>query len=132
MTETFTFELVSPERLLISAQVAEVTVPGLEGDFTVLPDHAPFIALLRPGMLRVPSLNGQPAEVYLRGGFAEVGPAALTVLADEAVEAGDMTAERFAAEIAIAQAALDAAPDAEARYRAVDTLERVSTLAATR
>jgi F-type H+-transporting ATPase subunit epsilon len=81
------FELVSPEKLLFSGEVEQVDVPGVEGDFGVLANHAPFVATLRPGILTVHSAGGAQKIVVL-GGFAEVSAQGLTVLADvaEAVE----------------------------------------------
>ena len=81
------FELVSPEKLLFSGEVEQVDVPGVEGDFGVLANHAPFVATLRPGILTVHSAGGAQKIVVL-GGFAEVSAQGLIVLADvaEAVE----------------------------------------------
>jgi len=81
---TFPFELVSPEKLLISAQVEQVDVPGSEGDFGVLAGHAPMVTTLRPGILVVYRDDGE-LRVVVNGGFAEVSPTGLTVLADMAV-----------------------------------------------
>jgi F-type H+-transporting ATPase subunit epsilon len=80
----FQFDLVSPERLLFSGPVDQVDVPGSEGDFGVLAGHAPFITTLRPGIL-VMHREGGTVRVVVDGGFAEVGPGGLTVLADMAV-----------------------------------------------
>jgi len=81
------FELVSPEKLLFSGEVDQVDIPGAEGDFGVLADHAPTVATVRPGILTVHAGGGQQKIVVL-GGFAEVSAKGLTVLADiaEAVE----------------------------------------------
>jgi F-type H+-transporting ATPase subunit epsilon len=83
----FHFELVSPERLLFSGEVEQVDVPGAEGDFGVLAEHAPMVTTLRPGILTVHGAGGEQKIVVL-GGFAEVSADGLTVLADvaEAVE----------------------------------------------
>ena len=75
------FELVSPEKLLFSGSVEQVDVPGLEGDFGVLEDHAPLVATLRPGVLTVHLSDGAQRIVVL-GGFAEVSDKGLTVVAD--------------------------------------------------
>src|SRR5687768_12336934 len=75
------FELVSPEKLLFSGSVEQVDVPGLEGDFGVLEDHAPLVATLRPGVLTVHLSDGAQRIVVL-GGFAEVSEKGLTVVAD--------------------------------------------------
>jgi F-type H+-transporting ATPase subunit epsilon len=83
----FHFELVSPEKLLFSGEVQQVDVPGVEGDFGVLADHAPMVTTLRPGVLTVYTGSGSQRIVVL-GGFAEVSKEGLTVLAEsaEAVE----------------------------------------------
>jgi F-type H+-transporting ATPase subunit epsilon len=83
----FHFELVSPQKLLFSGDVEQVDVPGAEGEFGVLADHAPMVTTLRPGILTVHSSGGAQKIVVL-GGFAEVSAEGLTVLADvaEAVE----------------------------------------------
>jgi F-type H+-transporting ATPase subunit epsilon len=85
---TFTFNLVSPERLLFSGPVDQVDVPGSEGDFGVLAGHAPLVATLRPGILVMHRESGA-LRVVVNGGFAEVGPNGLTVLADMAVPEDD-------------------------------------------
>jgi F-type H+-transporting ATPase subunit epsilon len=84
---TFQFDLVSPEKLLFSGEVTQVDVPGSEGDFGVLAGHAPMVTTLRPGILVVYRDGGDDGElrVVVNGGFAEVSPTGLTVLADMAV-----------------------------------------------
>ena len=79
----FTFELVSPERLIYSGQVDSVDVPGSEGDFGVGAGHAPFVATLRPGILTIHA-QGSVRRMFVRGGFAEVNATGLTVLAERA------------------------------------------------
>jgi F-type H+-transporting ATPase subunit epsilon len=86
---TFHFELVSPEKIAFSGEVDQVDVPGAEGDFGVLAGHAPLIALLRPGMMTVYA-GGQATKLVVLGGFAEVGPDGLTVLADVATSLEDL------------------------------------------
>ncbi len=85
---TFHFDLVSPERLLISGEVTQVDVPGAEGDFGVMAGHAPFVTTLRPGILTI-KRNGGEEKVVIFGGFAEVSPNGLTVLADVATAVED-------------------------------------------
>ncbi|HEY1475297.1 MAG TPA: F0F1 ATP synthase subunit epsilon [Pseudolabrys sp.] len=89
---TFHFDLVSPEKLLFSGEVEQVDVPGVEGDFGVLANHAPLVATLRPGILTVYGASGVQKIVVL-GGFAEVSAQGLTVLADaaDAIEDIDRT-----------------------------------------
>ena len=83
----FHFELVSPQKLLFSGEVEQVDVPGSEGEFGVLAEHAPMVTTLRPGILTVHS-SGGAQQIVVLGGFAEVSAVGLTVLADvaEAVE----------------------------------------------
>ena len=88
---SFHFDLVSPEKLLFSGEVDQVDVPGSEGDFGVLAGHAPLIATLRPGILTI-YREGGALRVVVNGGFAEVGPTGLTVLADMAVPIEDFDA----------------------------------------
>jgi len=78
---TFHFDLVSPSKLVFSGEVEQVDVPGLEGDFGVLAGHAPLVATLKPGILTVFGDGGAQRYVVL-GGFAEVSPEGLTILAD--------------------------------------------------
>ena len=86
---TFHFELVSPDRISFSGEVDQVDVPGAEGDFGVLAGHAPLIALLRPGLMTV-YVAGDKTQLVVLGGFAEVGPDGLTVLADVATSLEDI------------------------------------------
>ena len=97
---TFHFELVSPEKIAFSGEVDQVDVPGAEGDFGVLSGHAPLISLLRPGIMTV-FASGQQTRIVVLGGFAEVGPGGLTVLADVATSIEDI--DRAALQVQIAQ-----------------------------
>jgi len=81
---TFHFDLVSPEKLLFSGEVQQVDLPGAEGDMGVLAGHAPLVTTLRPGILTIIS-ESETLPVVVNGGFAEVSPGGLTVLADMAV-----------------------------------------------
>lgn len=90
MADTMQFNLVSPERSLASFQATEVQIPGAEGDMTAMSDHAPTITTLRPGLLRATGPDG--AQEYLvTGGFAEIGPEGVTVLAERALARADVT-----------------------------------------
>src|SRR5438477_9105364 len=96
---TFRFELVSPDRISFSGEVDQVDVPGSEGDFGVLASHAPLIALLRPGLMTVYS-GGEQTRLVVLGGFAEVGPDGLTVLADIATSVEDLDRASLQTQIA--------------------------------
>lgn len=119
MADTLQFDLVSPERSLASLQASSVQIPGAEGDMTVMPDHAPVITTLRPGVLRVESAAGN-AEYVVTGGFAEIRAQSASVLAEKAVPVGEMTRERVDDMVAEARAKLDAAKAASADHTIVD------------
>ena len=84
MANKISFDLVSPEKLLLSAQADMVTVPGTEGYMGVMAGHAPIVTTLRAGMIDV-NKDGKDDRYFIRGGFAEISPAKITVLAEEAV-----------------------------------------------
>jgi F-type H+-transporting ATPase subunit epsilon len=95
----FHFNLVAPNKLLFSGEVDQVDIPGMDGDFGVLADHAPLVALLRPGMLTV-RVGSDAQRLVIFGGFAEVSPQGLTVLADYATSLEDLDLAMLAARIA--------------------------------
>jgi F-type H+-transporting ATPase subunit epsilon len=107
MADQVRFELVSPERLELATDVEMVVVPGVEGDFGVLPGHMPLISTIRPGVIHV-FRDGKVAErIFVEGGFAEVTPETCTVLAEHAKAVADIDREKAA------EAAQDAKEDAE-------------------
>ncbi len=88
---TFNFELVSPERKLISGPAKMVLIPGEEGDFGVLPGHSALVATIRPGVVEITMADGSaPQRIFIAGGFADVSPTNCTVLAEEAVNVADL------------------------------------------
>jgi F-type H+-transporting ATPase subunit epsilon len=95
---TFQFDLVSPDRLLFSEQVDQVDVPGSEGDFGVLAGHAPYVATLKPGIVTV-HRGSERLRIVVVGGFAEVNPTGLTILADMATPLDEFDREVLAGEI---------------------------------
>jgi F-type H+-transporting ATPase subunit epsilon len=119
---TFPFELVSPERLLVSGEVRSVVVPGSEGEFEVLPHHAPFLTVLRPGILRVTGAAGEEQRIFVRSGFADVNGLGLTVLAEEAVPVEQLKADRMALSIRDAEEIVAATKDPVARAEAERTV----------
>ncbi len=130
MADTLHFELVSPEKLLRSADVYMVVVPGTEGDFGVLPGHAPLVSTIRPGAIEVypASMNDTPERIFIDGGFAEVGPDGLTILAESAVPVGEIDVEGTARELAAAREALrgaqgDAIAAAEKRVARFEAMQ---------
>jgi F-type H+-transporting ATPase subunit epsilon len=98
MAEPFQFELVSPERELMSEPVDQVVVPGADGYFTVLKGHAPFMSTMKPGVVDV--VNGNDTlRIFVRGGFADVSPAGLTILAEQAIPLDEVDPEMLAQDI---------------------------------
>ena len=128
MAETLKFELVSPERLLMSSSVRQVTVPGSEGEFGVLPNHAPVLSTLRPGIISVEGEDGKEDRIFVRGGFAEVNPAGLTVLAEQAIHMDDLDAEALAEQVRNAEEDVADATDDAKRQKAQETLDQLKQL----
>jgi len=91
MATTMQFDLVSPERALASLQASAVQIPGADGDMTAMPDHAPTITTLRPGVLTVEGPDGT-SSYAVTGGFAEISAAGTSVLAEKAIATADITA----------------------------------------
>lgn len=104
MADTLQFDLVSPERKLASLEANAVEIPGSEGDFTAMPDHAPFLTTLRPGLLKVKA-GSEVSEYVVTGGFVEVSGTSTSVLAEQAVPKDEMTREIYDAMLAEAEEA---------------------------
>lgn len=128
MAETVAFELVSPERLLLSAQADMVVVPGAEGDFAVLIGHAPMISTLRPGAIEVYDGDKVAERIYVAGGIAEVTGDRLTVLAEEAIPVAELDRARLEAQIKDAREDLEDAKDDEARGRAQEKIDHLQQM----
>jgi F-type H+-transporting ATPase subunit epsilon len=122
MAEKVEFELVSPERLLVSQQVDMVVVPGTEGDFGALPQHAPMITSVRPGVIDIYDNGDVRERIFVAGGFAEVTETRVTVLAEEAVKVDDLNADKVAARIRAAEEAIEEADGELARALAQRSL----------
>jgi F-type H+-transporting ATPase subunit epsilon len=122
------FDLVSPERLLLSAEVDQVDVPGSEGDFGVFANHAPVMTSLRPGVLTVLSQGKQGDRFFVRGGFAEVTAQGLTVLAEEAMPLADLDRAALDQRIRNAEEDVADARDAASRDRAQRALNGLREL----
>ena len=123
---TFNFELVSPERVLFSGPVDAVILPAAEGEMTVLAGHAPTMATLKTGFLVVTDTPGNGKRNLIRGGFADISQDGLTVLAERALPAEELTQEILDKEILQAQMVYDATNDPlakQAAYAAVVQLE---------
>lgn len=122
MADQVHFELVSPERLELAADVEMVVVPGAEGDFGVLPGHMPLISTVRPGIIYV-FRDGKVSErIFVEGGFAEVTPETCTILAEHARVVGDIEASKASQEAADAKEDFEDAKDEHARDHAAKLL----------
>ena len=128
MADLLKFELVSPERLLSSGEVRQVVVPGVEGEFTVLANHAPVLSTMKPGVVTVTDASGAEERIFVRGGFAEINPAGLTVLAEEAIAVKDLSAERLAQQIKNAEEDVADATDPEKKRKAQETLDHLKDM----
>lgn len=126
MADTLTFSLVSPERELFSGQVDQVDLPGTEGDLGVLPNHSPLMAAIRTGAITVYS-NGKEEKFFVEGGFADVTPAGLTVLAELATPLVDVNRDELSVRIEKARADLETLSDEKAMAHRlhIDGLEAI-------
>ena len=131
MADTFKFELVSPERLLLSADAVEVTVPGTEGEFGVLADHAAVMSTLRPGLIKAKFADGNETSFFVRGGFADVSSNGLTLLAEHAVPEAEFDAGAMEEQLNEARAALKAAYTDEKREKAQNLINQLTEFSAT-
>jgi F-type H+-transporting ATPase subunit epsilon len=123
---TFSFELVSPERVLFSGEATQVVVPASEGEITVLANHAPFMSALRAGVV---TIDGGK-RLFVRGGFADVSASGLTLLAERAVAVEDIDVEKLSHEIKNAEEDLRDAKTGEARDSAAEALEGLRAMLA--
>jgi F-type H+-transporting ATPase subunit epsilon len=128
MAGTFKFELVTPERMLLSEDAAQVVVPGVEGEFTVLAGHAPVVSALRPGVVDATLGDSRRMRVFVKGGFAEVDAERLIVLAERALDLETADAASIASELQTAEAELAAATSDAARLSATSAVQRLRAL----
>ena len=105
------FDFVGPERTLYSGEVEAVQLPGTEGEMTVLPGHAPVLTTLKVGVITVTERAGNGKRIYVQGGFADIGPNAVTVLAERAAPIEEITPAMIDKEIEAAELARDATQD---------------------
>jgi F-type H+-transporting ATPase subunit epsilon len=124
------FELVSPEKLLLSEDVEMVVVPGGEGNFGVLPGHALFISTVRPGVIDVFEGNRVSERIFVSGGFAEVTAERCTVLADEAMPLSSLDAAQIQESLTTAEAEIASLKERLARLQGAERDQAVSELAA--
>ncbi len=130
MAAMMQFDLVSPECMLASFEASEIEVPGAEGDFTAMANHAALITTLRPGVLRVKGAS-DTTEYVVTGGFVEVSATSASVLAEQAIPRADVTRAAVDVMVAAAEAAVSEAGEATrdaADKRLADTKELIQTL----
>ncbi|MDP2699499.1 ATP synthase F1 subunit epsilon [Thalassospira sp.] len=123
MTDTTVLELVSPSALLKSEPVEMVVVPGTDGNFGVLPRHAPMISTIRPGVIEIYEGGKVSERIFVAGGVAEVNPERCTILAEEAVAVSDIKADEAQAALVAAEADLQAASTAHETANAEHALK---------
>src|SRR5215469_4334543 len=123
----FHFDLVSPEKLLFAGDVAQVDLPGAEGDLGVLAGHAPLVTALRPGIIVIHREAGD-LRIVVIGGFAEVGPSTLTVLADSAMPVEEFDRAMLASEIKDTEEDVADATDGWQRDKLSHRLEELKAL----
>lgn len=131
MAENFTFELVSPENLLLSGEAEMVTIPGTEGDMGILAKHAAVMTSLRPGLIGVKMADGTENDYFVRGGFADITPTSVTVLAEFAMPKADVTREIWDEQKRIAQEEYDlhhAAGDEEKKLASRSYIDQLNHL----
>jgi F-type H+-transporting ATPase subunit epsilon len=129
MADPFQFELVSPERLLMSEAVDQVVVPGSEGQFTVMKGHAPFMTTLRPGVIDIVR-GGSTTRIFVRAGFADASATGLTVLAEMAVPVAEIDPSQLAQEVRNAEEDVADAKDGATRDAAEHRLHQLKEVQA--
>ena len=128
MAEKLKFDLVAPERLLLSTEADMVVVPGTEGDFGVMPGHSPVMATLRSGVIDVMGTAEGDTRIFVRGGFAEVTAAGLTVLAEEATPLAELDAAALDQRIKDASEDVQDAKSDDVRVKAQGHLDQLKEL----
>ncbi|MEJ0094901.1 MAG: F0F1 ATP synthase subunit epsilon [Methylocella sp.] len=124
----FHFELVSPEKLVFSGEVEAVVVPGTEGEFTVLKGHSPLMSTLKPGIVDIEQSAAQKLRFLVRGGFADVAPGGLTILAEHAIPLAEFDAAQFASDFKDAEEDVADATTEEARCLAAEKRDQLLEL----
>jgi F-type H+-transporting ATPase subunit epsilon len=124
MARDFSLTVVSPDRSVVEETVSSVVAPGSQGYFGVYAGHVPIIASLRPGLLEYVGTTGARHYVYVGGGFAEVSPSRVTILADEAAPAAEIDLAKAEAELDDARRALRGEEASLMQEQAVEVVDR--------
>lgn len=128
MAETFKFELVSPERLLVSEEVEAVVIPGVEGEFTAMANHSPLMTTVKPGVVSVRFGGGREERYVVFGGFADVVPERCTLLAESASHVDQVDRDEISRRIREAREELENVSEDEHRTRLEQMLGHLATL----
>lgn len=126
----FPFELVSPEKIVFSGEVEAVVVPGVEGEFTVLKDHAPTLAVMKPGILEYDLSTTQKTRLFVRGGFAQIAPEGLTILAEQTIALEELDAAKLDVDLKDAEEDVTDAKTDEIRRIATERRDQINELKA--
>ncbi|KJS20923.1 MAG: ATP synthase F0F1 subunit epsilon [Hoeflea sp. BRH_c9] len=130
MADSFNFELVSPERLLLSATVTEVVIPGMDGEMTVMAHHAPTMTTIKPGVVTVVTAEGRSDRYVVFGGFADILPEGCTLLAESAVAVADIDRADLAQRLQDAREDYADATSDTGKQKAQEYLDQLTTLEA--
>ena len=129
MADSFNFELVSPEQLLLSAKVTEIVLPATEGEMTIMANHAPLMTTIRPGVVSVKRDSGEVLKFAVFGGFADILPTGCTLLAESAYPVPGFSKETLSGRIELAKADLASAPSDEGRIKVSQLISDLESLA---
>jgi F-type H+-transporting ATPase subunit epsilon len=130
MAESFKFELVSPERLLVSLDAESVVIPGSEGEMTVMARHAPVMTTVKPGVIEIFGANGEKESFVIFGGFADILPEGCTLLAESAVRVSEIDRDDLEKRVQDAREDVQDASDEASRSKAEEYLQQLITLQA--
>ncbi len=128
MADSFNFELVSPERLLVSGSVSEVVIPATEGEMTVMANHAPTMTTIKPGIVTVKTADGKKDRYVVFGGFADIVPTGCTLLAESAVHVDEFNSDDITRRIESARKELDHVKTDDQKFGIETYLAELTTL----
>ncbi len=128
MADALRLELVSPEKELASRMVKQVLVPGVEGEFMAMPDHAPVLSTIKPGVLVISEISGQETRYFVRGGYAEMANDQLIILAERAIPLKELDLAEIEREITWAREDLEDARNDEERHALQERLDFLKQL----
>ena len=128
MADNFNFELVSPERLLVSGSVSEVVIPATEGEMTVMANHAPTMTTIKPGIVTVKFADGRKDRYVVFGGFADIVPTGCTLLAESAVHVDEFNSDDITRRIDVARKELEHVKSDDQKFGIETYLAELTTL----